>query len=138
WVFAGHVEPAESPAHDPVATALSFLGTPYLWGGRSSLGIDCSGLVQIALSMANVRAPRDSDMQRDAIGTLVSGAEGGDGAGTGIEPRRGDVVGFPGHIGLMLDGERLVHATAFTLSVCIEPLADVARRAGGILAVRRL
>lgn len=132
WVFAGHAEPADAPARDAVETALAFLGTPYLWGGRSSLGIDCSGLVQVALAMANLPAPRDSDMQMSEVGTLVSED------GTGVDPRRGDVVGFPGHIGLMLDGERLVHATAFTLSVCIEPLADVARRAGGILAVRRL
>jgi cell wall-associated NlpC family hydrolase len=132
WVFARHVEPKDAAPHDPVDTALAFLGTPYLWGGRSSIGIDCSGLVQAALAMANVAVPRDSDMQRAAIGTPVSG----DGPDAAL--RRGDVVGFPGHVGLMLDATRLVHATGHHLAVCVEPVADVAARAGGILAVRRV
>ncbi|HEV7368055.1 C40 family peptidase [Arenibaculum sp.] len=132
WVFARHVEPVGADPHDPVETALAFLGTPYLWGGRSSIGIDCSGLVQAAFAMANLQVPRDSDMQRAAIGTLAS-PDGRD-----FAFRRGDVVGFPGHVGLMLDAERLVHATGFHLAVCIEPVAAVAERAGGILAVRRV
>lgn len=132
WVFARHVEPKGAPPHDPVDTALVFLGTPYLWGGRSSIGIDCSGLVQAAFAMANLAVPRDSDMQRAMVGVPVPKG------GQGFAFRRGDVVGFPGHVGLMLDGTRLVHATGFHLAVCVEPVADVAARAGGILAVRRV
>lgn len=132
WVFAKHAAPIGAADPDVVATALRFLGVPYLWGGRSSLGLDCSGLVQVALAHAGIPAPRDSDMQRAEVGELVS-SDGRNGT-----CRRGDIVFFPGHVGLMLDSERLVHATAFALAVIIEPLAVVAERAGGILAVRRL
>ena len=132
WVFERHVAAEGAPPVDAVETALAFLGTPYLWGGRTSLGIDCSGLVQQALAAAGHAAPRDSDQQRAAVGDLVS-RDGRDHA-----YGRGDIVFFPGHVGLMADATRLVHATAFTLSVCIEPVDEVAARAGGILAVRRL
>ena len=135
WLFAGHVAPLAEVEPDFVATALGFLGTPYLWGGRTSLGIDCSGLVQIALAAAGIAAPRDSDMQRAEIGTSL-GPVPADGGGLAL--RRGDIVCFPGHIGLMIDEGRMVHATAFTMTVTIEPLAPVIARAGGLLAARRL
>ncbi|WP_207480343.1 C40 family peptidase [Arenibaculum pallidiluteum] len=132
WIFAKHLTPVGAPPADMVDTALAFLGVPYLWGGRTSLGIDCSGLAQRAMAASGRNAPRDSDQQRAAVGTLVSEN------GQGFAYRRGDLVFFPGHVGLMLDGTRLLHATAFSLSVCVEPLDEVAARAGGILAVRRL
>ncbi|MEI7609216.1 MAG: NlpC/P60 family protein [Rhodospirillaceae bacterium] len=140
WVFAKHVAGFECIESDYVATALRFLGIPYLWGGRSSLGIDCSGLVQIALAAAGIAVPRDSDMQRSEVGSSL-GAVPADGAGVAF--RRGDIVFFPGHVGIMLDGERLVHATAFAMAVTIEPLPEVIgrtdpSRGGGLLAVRRL
>ena len=140
WMFGGHLAPWEDTAPDYVATALRLLGTPYLWGGRSSLGIDCSALVQIALAAAGIAAPRDSDMQRGEVGTSL-GPVPADGAGVAF--RRGDLVFFPGHVGIMLDGERLVHATAFVMAVTVEPLAAVISRTdptrgGGLLAVRRL
>ncbi len=140
WVYAAHLSPWTQVEPDFVATALRLLGTPYLWGGRSSLGLDCSALVQIALAMAGIAAPRDSDMQRGELGRAVvpvtADAEG-------VEFQRGDLVFFPGHVGLMLDERRLVHATAFTMTVTIEPLAAVVTRTdptrgGGLLAVRRL
>jgi cell wall-associated NlpC family hydrolase len=142
WVFGKHLVPVGQPAApqighaDPAATARRLLGVPYLWGGRTSLGIDCSGLVQLALGCAGIPAPRDSDQQRASVGTLVSPD------GAGVAYRRGDIVFFPGHVGIMEDDTRLIHATAFTMSVTVEPLSDVVARVdptrgGGILAVRR-
>lgn len=135
WLYAKHLAPLDAPAQDPVDTALRLLGTPYLWGGRTSIGIDCSGLVQVALAFAGVDCPRDSDQQAASVGALVSKD------GTGHAFRRGDVVFFPGHVGIMADGADLVHANAFHMAVVREPLADVLARAGdkgGITAVRRL
>lgn len=132
WIFARHLVPLGTTGGDPVATARRFLGVPYLWGGRTSLGIDCSGLVQIALAHVGIPAPRDSDMQRAELGTLIADT----GHGVAFEPN--DLVFFPGHVGIMVDGGSLIHATAFTMAVTIEPLPAVAERAGGILAVRRL
>lgn len=132
FVFAGHAAPWGWRVADPLDVAESLLGVPYLWGGRTPLGIDCSGLVQLCLACAGVAAPRDSDMQRAELGAAAA-----------TPPRRGDVVCFPGHVAFMWDEQRVIHATAFTLSVCIEPLADVALRADptrgrGVSAVRRI
>ncbi len=112
-------------AANAVAAAESFLGMTYLLGGRGGAGIDCSGLVQRSLVAIGIAAPRDSDMQRtqgdDVMGDL----------------RRGDLISFEGHIGLMMDGERLIHATAHCGKVVIEPLANVTARTA-IVARRRL
>jgi cell wall-associated NlpC family hydrolase len=137
WIYARHLAPLGWVEPDPVRTAERLLGVPYLWGGRSTWGIDCSGLAQLALACAGIPCPRDSDMQREEVGELIS-CDGRD-----CDYRRGDLVYFPGHVGLMLDGTRLLHATAFTMTVTVEPLADVVlrvdpTRAGGILAVRRV
>lgn len=134
FVFAGHAVPMAEwgAASDPVAVAESLLGVPYLWGGRSPLGIDCSGLVQLCLAAAGVAAPRDSDMQREELGIRAD-----DG------PRRGDIACFPGHVALMRDESYVVHATAYSLSVCIETLESVSSRADptraqGLLCFRRI
>lgn len=108
----------ESPASDPVEAALRFLDMPYLLGGRGGAGIDCSGLVQRAFAAVGVSLPRDSDMQQALRAPLAADAP----------LRRGDLIGFPGHVGLMLDGEMLVHATAHWGRALIEPLGDVAGR----------
>ncbi len=141
WVFAGHLARWTDRQPDFVSTAERFLGTPYLWGGRTSLGLDCSALVQLALAAAGRPAPRDSDMQRDELGRAITPATAD--SSTGETMRRGDLVFFPGHVGVMVDHERLIHATAFTMTVSIEPLAAVVARTdptrgGGLLAVRRL
>lgn len=139
WVFGKHLEPVAEPKDKaPVETAARFLGTPYVWGGRSGFGIDCSGLVQVALGAAGIVTHHSSRMQRDdeSIGPLIS-EDGVSADGQGVEYRRGDVVFFPGHVGLMLDGASLLHATVFTMSVTVEPLADVAARAEAITGVRR-
>lgn len=134
WVHARHLAPVAQDAPDFVAVAERFAGTPYLWGGRTSIGIDCSGLVQLALLAGGVHCPRDSDQQAAAIGTLVSAD------GTGVQYQRGDLVFFPGHVGIMTDAVTLLHANAFHMQVVAEPLADVVARAGakGINAVKRL
>ena len=134
WVFGKLLEPAATPpASLPVDTALRFLETPYVWGGRSGFGIDCSGLVQVALGAAGIVTHHSSGMQRndDRLGPMVSTD------GQGVDYRRGDIVFFPGHVGVMLDDATLLHATVFTMSVVTEPLADVAARAEGITGVRR-
>ncbi len=134
FVYSRHLATRGAKPADPVDTALRFLEAPYLWGGRTSLGLDCSALVQLALAAAGIACPRDSDQQAAAVGALVSD----DGAGHAF--RRGDIVFFPGHVGIMADATDLVHANAFHMCVAREPLAEVVRRAGdkGISAVRRL
>ncbi|MHA7065129.1 C40 family peptidase [Azospirillum argentinense] len=134
WTFGKLLEPVAVPLDRvPVETALRFLETPYVWGGRSAFGIDCSGLVQVALRAAGITTHHSSGMQRndDRLGPMVSTD------GQGVDYRRGDIVFFPGHVGIMLDGATLLHATVFTMSVVTEPLADVAARAEGITGVRR-
>jgi cell wall-associated NlpC family hydrolase len=126
-----HICPLDA-IHDHVTTANLLLGQPYLWGGRGAGGIDCSGLVQLALSFAGLPCPRDSDLQRTAIGGYLASSD---------ELRRGDIVFFPGHVGIMADSEQLLHANAYWMAVTIEPLRDVVARAGGeaaILARKRI
>jgi len=132
WVFDRHLVPCDLVEPDVLATARRLLNVPYLWGGRTSLGIDCSGLVQIALDLAGIPCPRDSDMQAAELGVAVAPVRGG------AVPRRSDLVFFAGHVGLMSDDQHLLHANAFSMSVTIEALADVAARAGSITAIRRL
>ncbi len=119
YIHARHAAPLDVTAPDATAVAESLIGTPYRWGGRGADGIDCSGLVQRALELAGFDAPRDSDMQRDQLGTLLDGD---------ATPMRGDLIFFPGHVGMMVDGERLIHANAYWMATVIEPLADVTAR----------
>lgn len=137
WVYDRHLAgPAETES-DYVATALHFLGAPYLWGGKDSLGLDCSGLIQVVLRRAGLPCPRDTDMQAAGLGRVV--AEGPLSAPT----RRGDIVFFPGHVAIALDGHRVVHANAWQMMVGIEPLADLEARVKaesggtGVTVVRR-
>lgn len=134
WTFGKLLEPVTRPLDaTPVETALRFLETPYVWGGRSCFGIDCSGLVKVAMQAAGTVTQHSSGFQRNdaQLGPMVSED------GQGVEYRRGDIVFFPGHVGIMLDGGTLLHATVFTMSVVTEPLADVAARAERITGVRR-
>ncbi|MFG1339608.1 C40 family peptidase [Xanthobacter autotrophicus] len=122
-------EPAEREG-DFVAVAARFLGVPYLWGGRSSLGLDCSGLVQTALAATGVAAPRDSDMQEAALGKALP---------LDAEPRRGDLLFWPGHVGIVEAADTLLHANAFHMAVAREPLAEaLARIAAAGLALRSI
>jgi cell wall-associated NlpC family hydrolase len=120
-----------------VAVAERLLGAPYLWGGKTSLGLDCSGLVQLALAMSGIEAPRDTDMQERALGRPVDLAP--DLAGL----RRGDLVFWRGHVGIMQDDTRLLHANGHHMEVASEPLVEAERRIrektfGPITSVRRL
>lgn len=120
-VIAGHCLALGAwPDSDPVTVALRFLETPYLWGGRSGFGIDCSGLVQLSHQMTGRSAPRDSDMQRDGYGELVEVEE----------LKRGDLVFWKGHVGLMEDTETLLHASGHTMSVTRENLQAAIDRIG--------
>ncbi|MBO0902660.1 C40 family peptidase [Jiella sonneratiae] len=133
YVVKQHLAPLQRFAEDFVAVAERFVGVPYLWGGRSALGIDCSGLVQLALSTSGVAAPRDTDMQERTLGTRLAGIEG-------LE--RGDLIFWKGHVGIMVDGGRLLHANAFHMMTAIEPLQEtldrLAAKAVAVTSVRRL
>lgn len=118
FVFAGHLVPLDAREDDFVAVAARFLGRPYLWGGRSADGLDCSGLVQTALAACGIACPRDSDMQETALGTTVPF----DGDISVL--KRGDLIFWPGHVGIVEDSGTLLHATAFFMSVVREPLRE--------------
>ncbi len=118
WIYQSHVEQINTAAADPIAIALSFLGTPYLWGGRSRFGIDCSGLVQISLAACGSRVHRDTGPQYKTIGRTLTDSE---------IPQHGDLAFFPGHVGWMLDNERLLHANATHMAVTIDPIEEVIR-----------
>lgn len=136
WVFARHVSLLGDFETDFVEVAQRFVGSPYLWGGRESAGIDCSGLVQVSLQATGVSPLRDSDMQEQTLGEAVA-----------LVPdfsnlRRGDLVFWRGHVGIMFDPVSLLHASARDMKVEIEPLADAVARirpiAGEVRSIRRL
>jgi cell wall-associated NlpC family hydrolase len=133
YMVSQHLRGVADREDDFVAVAEGFLETPYLWGGRSSLGLDCSGLVQNALHAAGFACPRDTDMQEAALGdTLPDGAAFA----------RGDLVFWKGHVGIMLDGDTLLHANATYMKTVTEPVAPaiarIAETDGPITSVRRM
>lgn len=133
FVHARHVAPANQSERDWTAIAELYLGMPYVWGGRGHRGVDCSGLVQIALSQCGIAVPRDTDLQREGIGSPLA---------EGDSLIRGDIVFFPGHVGIMTDDAHLLHANAHWMAVVVEPLADVIARFGAeenpVLTRRRI
>ena len=135
FVFADHCAEIGFMEPDFAATAERLVGVPYLWGGRTSLGLDCSGLVQLCLHHAGLDCPRDADMQEHDLDAISpDGAEG---------LRRGDLVFWKGHVGLMLDGTRLIHANGYHMAVAVEPLAQarariLAKSYGAVTSIRRL
>jgi cell wall-associated NlpC family hydrolase len=127
-----HLAPIKAKTADFVAVAEEFLNTPYLWGGKTWLGIDCSGLVQVALQAAGHACPRDSDMQEMALGKLVAVTE----------LRRGDLIFWKGHVAVACDAESIIHANAHHMMVAIEEAEGAITRikAGGsdVTSVKRI
>jgi hypothetical protein len=130
-----HVGRIDRHADDFVGVAEQFTGTPYLWGGKSSLGIDCSGLVQVSLNAAGTGCPRDSDMQQDSLGRTLDASES-------KQLQRGDLIFWKGHVAIVRDANTIVHANAHHMATAIENTrAAIARiKAAGseILTIKRL
>ncbi len=121
FVFAAHLAPVAAAAADFVAVAEQLLHVPYLWGGRTPLGIDCSGLVQASLDACGLAVPRDADLQEQAIGQRLD-------EGAVETLRRGDLVFWRGHVGIMQDAQMMVHANAHHMRVASEPLRQAIDR----------
>ena len=120
-VIARHIRPIADRCDDYVSVAEALAGTPYLWGGASAFGVDCSGLVQLSMRMCGRTVPRDTDMQAGSIGETVNPAAG---------LRRGDLAFWNGHVAIMRDDRNIVHADGRTMLVSREPLAGAIGRIG--------
>jgi cell wall-associated NlpC family hydrolase len=132
YVPAQHLARVASRESDFVSVAERFLGTPYLWGGKTGLGLDCSGLVQVALGACGIPSPRDTDMQVAALGETVA-----DGS-----RQRGDLIFWKGHVAIVRDATTMIHANAFHMAVAIEPIDQAIARIrssdGEVTSVRRV
>lgn len=129
-----HLTALDQPAADPVDEALRFVGVPYLWGGNSAAGIDCSGLVQVAFWGCGLDCPGDSDMQRATVGVVVDSSS---------PPLRGDLIFWDGHVALCAGSDQIVHANAYHMAVTVEGFTATCARivvmgGGAVRAIRRI
>jgi cell wall-associated NlpC family hydrolase len=135
FVYSPHIKPYQEFERDYVAAAEKFLGVPYYWGGKTARGLDCSGLVQTAFQASGLEAPRDADMQEQKLGQnlMINDLD---------SLRRGDLIFWDGHVGIMLDERMLLHANGFHMMTVKEPLADAIARiepsGGPITSMKRL
>jgi cell wall-associated NlpC family hydrolase len=129
WVFKEHIKPIREMKNEtPLNTALMFLGTPYLYGGRSSQGLDCSALIQLAMLRNGIKdCERDSSDQANTIGTEIPEKD----------ITKGDLVFFKGHVAIMLDDKNVLNATARKMATVKEPLQKLIKEYGNITAARR-
>ena len=123
YLHRNHARPLQAFETDPVAVARRYLGQPYVWGGNGARGVDCSGLVQMALSACGIDCPRDADQQEKQLGEAVPLATIISGQG-----QAGDLLFWPGHVGMLATKKRLLHANAFHMAVVEEPLGPALRR----------
>jgi len=115
WALVNHLTAIDSFENDPFMVALRFMNVPYQWGGRTCLGLDCSALIQLAMFACGKRVMRDSDLQMLSLGVSVKQDD----------LKQGDLVFFPGHVGIMADDSNILHANAKHMAVTIDPLNDV-------------
>ncbi|MDA7949023.1 MAG: C40 family peptidase [Hyphomicrobiaceae bacterium] len=136
YIAATHICAVDECEQDFVEVAAGFVGSPYLWGGRTSAGLDCSALIQLALQASGIECPRDSDMQEAVLGKPLPGPPNQQAV------RRGDLVFWNGHVGVMLEEGRLLHANVHHMAVVVEPAFEAFARIetwyGPITSVRRM
>lgn len=129
YIHMQHLRRLKDPAERPYHTvALDMLNLPYIWGGVGQIGVDCSGLVQSALAATGIDAPRDADQQEVQLGQSVDFTN----------RKSGDLLFWPGHVGIVLEKDQLLHANAHHMRVAIEPVAQAIERIGDVRTVKRL
>lgn len=129
YIHMRHLRTVKTPVDRPyTSVAMDMLNLPYIWGGTGHVGVDCSGLVQSALAATGVDAPRDADQQEAQLGRAVDFDE----------RKSGDLLFWPGHVGIIIDGDQLLHANAHHMCVAVEPIMEAVNRIGAVRTTKRL